>query len=603
MKAMKFPSSPTNPVSTHNKQVQAHKQISIPAAPDAEKPQTQNGSTRPDTHIDVMPKAISQQANVAFRTPAIVSNNLNTLTQSIETSITTITKLSDSDINRLGILLPKEQLNNLTKTNSTNNSISTGVDLLTLKIPNKQEPLNAIAKSGWKVGAKIHLELPIIAPPKLFILEEKRSQHTSTLSTLANANNNHVSPKKLTPKHTSSIDALTHSDDTKFSNVTRKTLIDVGLRKYLPQQIHKSLAGKFIDQLTSSKYPLAQANQNIHSTQLKQATIDVIKSLGQLEKISINPMQTVTPAELKSAIKNSGIFFESHIKSNIKHVTQSILSEFETPTIAKTSTTNALSRLNNNQNIALDTSINNTNHTIESLNEDLKHHDLKAVLLNLVDTITKLQNTSKTQVTHPVLNLTGFDKLLKTLLTPKEPTKKEANIDQQHVLDNIKMLASNVLNRISTNQLLSLSQNQSDHTTQTFVSLDIPIKVGDQCLPLHMQIEERVNEKDSNDENKNTSDEGKNDRNSLTSSWHVILEFSFLEQGDFYSTVHIYGDTLKSTLWAENPNIQQQLNMYLPKLEAQLIAQGIIVDELRTVKNKPVGRTNQIKHHLVDINT
>lgn len=595
---MKFPSSPTNQVSTHNKQVHAHKQTSTPAT---EKSLTQNSSSNPDTHIDVTPKAITQQANISVRTPALVSNNLNTPTQRIETSITTITKLSNFDINRLGILLPKEQLSNLTKTNPANHNISTGMDLLTLKIPNNQEPLNAIAKSGWKVGAKIHLELPVIAPPKLFILEEKRSQSASTLSTLDNTNNNFASNERFTPKHTSLTDALTHKSDTKFTNMTRKSLLDIGLRKYLPQKIDKSLVGKFIDQLTASKHPLTQANQNIHSAQLKQTTIDVIKSLSQLEKTSINPMQTVTPSELKSAIKNSGMFLESQIKSNIKYMTEKIYSELDTPKTEKTPTTNALSQLNN-KSLALDTSTNNKLHAIAPLNEHLKHHDLKAVLLNLVATITMLQNTSNTQTAQPTLNFTSFDKLLKTLLNPKEPTK-EANINQQHVLDNIKTLANNVLNRISTNQLLSLSQNQSDHTTLTFVSLDIPLKVGDQCLPLHMQIEERVNRKESNDDNTSTADESKNDTNPLTSSWHVIIEFSFLEQGDFYSTVDIYRDVLKSTLWAENPSIQQELDMCLPKLKAQLIAQGIIVEELRTVKNKPVGSTNQIKHHLVDIKT
>lgn len=598
MKAMKLPLSPTNQISTHNKQSQLHQQASTPPV---DKPSIQNSSSKPETHTESMPKTLAQSLNTTVRTPT-TPNSPKALTQRIETSITTITKLSDSDMNRLGTFLPKEQLASLTKTNSTNHRTNTGVDLLTLKIPNSQESLNAIAKSGWKIGTKVHIELPIIAPPKLLILEEKRFQSAPTSSTPSNTNKNMVNTEILTSKHNPT-DTLTHKADTQLTRMTRKALVDIGLRKYLPQQIDKSLTGKLIDQLTSSKHPLTQTNQDIHSVQLKQATVDVIKSLSHLEKISINPLQTVTSAELKSAIKNSGMFFESQIKGNIQHVTEKIHSGPEAPASPKVSATSTSPPLKSNgKNAVLNTSMNNKAHEISPLNEHLKHHDVKAILLNLIATITMLQNTSNAQVTQPKLNLTGFDKLLKTLISPGESTK-EINIKQQQVLENIKTLANNVLNRISTNQLLSLSQNQSDHAAQTFVNLDIPLKVGDQCLPLHMQIEERVSEQNSHDGNKSKPGEGKNDKKSLKSSWHVILEFSFLKQGDFYSTVNIYGDVLKSTLWAENPNIQQELDICLPKLETQLTAQGIVVEELRTVKNKPVGSTNQIKHHLVDVKT
>jgi len=587
---MKFPPPPTNQIRTQNSQTQTHKQTPISTV---EKSPIQNHSTTPEPHTEVASKTIKQPTNTIV--PVTVSNKPNALTQHIETSITTITKLSDSDINRLSTLLPKEQLINLTKTNPTNNSANAGADLLTLKISNSQESLTAIAKSGWRVGTKIHVELPTIAPPKLFILEEKSFQNSSALSTPPNTNKNIASTEILASKHVPT-NTLIHKSDTKFTNMTRKALVDIGLRKYLPQQIDKPLTGKLIDQLISSKHPLTQANQNTHSIQIKQATIDVIKSLSQLEKISINPAQTVTPTELKSAIKNSGTFFESQIKNNIKHITEKFYAKAKMPANA------SLPLKNNNESIVLNTPRNSKTHEIAALNEHLKHHDLKAVLLNLIATITTLQNTSNNQVTQPILNLTGFDKLLKTLLTPAG-SAKETSANQQHVLDDIKTLANNVLNRISTNQLLSLSKSQSDHTAQTVVNLDIPIKVGDQCLPLHMQIEERVNERGNNDDNKNNSNGEKDDKKRLKSSWHVILEFSFLENGDFYSDVTIYGDVLKSTLWAENPNIRQELDMRLHKLEAQLVAQGIIVDELRTVKNKPVGSTNQIKHHLVDIKT
>lgn len=589
---MKLPPSSTKQISTHNKQTQTHKPT---PAPLTEPSPSQSISTKPTkTDTGTTSKAIIQALNIATQTLTTSPENTSTQTQRVETSITTITKLSARDINRLTTLLPKEHLTNLTKTNSANNTANLEMSLLTLKISNSQKTLNAIAKSGWQVGTKIHIEHPVVSAPKLFILEEKPLPNSSELFTPTKAYKSTANPP---------ISQLQHKSDAEFTHITRKALVDIGLRKYLPQQIDKSLAGEIINQLILSKRTLTQANQNVHSTQLKQATTDVIKALSQLEKAHVNTVQIMTPTELKSAIKNSGTFLESHIKNNIKHTVETPpLKTDLTINPKELSTNEAILLKNNDGKLALNQLGNKQTHEITSLNKNLKQHDLKAILLNLIATITTLQNTPNTQITQPTLNLTGFDKLLKTLITTGGSTK-EAKTNQQQVLDNIKTLANNLLNRISTNQLLSLSKSQNDQTIQTFTSLDIPLKIGDQCLPLHMQIEERFSERENNDDNKNGSNKEKGEKSPLTSSWHVILEFSFLEKGDFYSAVDIYGDVLKSTLWAENPDIRKALDIHLPKLEAQLIAQGIVVEELRTVKNKPVGNTNQIKHHLVDIKT
>ena len=587
---MKLPPSQANQIRTHNKQTHTHKQT---YAPPTEQPSPQNSPAKPKLDADIKAKTLTQPINTTVRTLAAAPNNIHTQTQRIETSVTAITKLSAFDINRLTTLLPKEQLLNLAQTNSTTSTASLGINLLTLKTSHTQESLSAITKSGWQVGTKIHVELPAIATPKLFILEEKPFQSLSGSPTLSHTHKSMTSA--LSPHYKS---------DAEFTHITRKALVDVGLRKYLPQQIDRSLAGKAINQLISSKHPLAQANQNVHSTQVKQATADVIASLNQLEKTLVASAQTMTPVELKSAIKNSGTFLESHIKNNTAHTAETS-PKHNTTTRSQESTTNtSVHSKNNNEKIDLNQTFSKQALDVTPTKEHLKQHDLKAVLLNLIATITTLPNTANTQTTQPILNLTGFDKLLKALVTPGASTK-EAITHQERALDHIKTLANNVLNRISTNQLLSLSKSQSQNepTTQTIVNLDIPIKVGDQCLPLHMQIEERRSEQDNDNDNKHGSSEEKDDKKSLKSRWHVILEFSFLEQGDFYSDVTIYGDILKSTLWAENPDIRQELDMCLHKLEAQLVAQGIVVEELRTVKNKPIGSTNQIQHHLVDIKT
>lgn len=546
----------------------------------------------------------------------------------IETSIAKIRNLSTDDINRLSQLLPKEVLNNLLKTHaSTHMSDSTtqpsspakqyantDLDILTLKIKDTHEALSAITKTGLQTGTKVHIELPILSAPKLiFLIAKDSTTKASTISPTINTYETYTISKQ----------------DIAFTEITRKALVDIGLRKYLPQQIEKHTAIKILNQLIAAKQPLINTindtkNKNI---KLQLATSEVIKALGNLEKTGIDTKNGITPIHVKTAIFNTGVFFEKKMSIDIKNSLEKIslipshssnkeqiTSEQKTihSAIPPNKTSSIANTLPNSLlikkplNDLLQNTSTSSNQTIKNEHNNqidlLKQQDIKAILLNVITIINNLQNTANTSITQPAINLTGFDKLLKTLLSPSS-SKNEYQDTQKKVLENIKILANTVLTRISTNQLRSLNQGQTESTGNHSVSMDIPIKIGEQFVPLHMQIEERIKDKIYNEEHSHS--DKKNDKKNRTNSsrWHVLLEFSFLEKGEFFSEIEVTGDVLKSTIWAENKAIRQELEKQLPRLHAQLTAQGIEIDELRSLANKPKGKTNEIRHHLVDIKT
>lgn len=504
----------------------------------------------------------SINTNVTVKTQTQLSNFTKT-SSVFETTVAQVTPLKSMDIQRLEHLLSKEQMATLTPSKENLQTQPTKLYLIHLKPSTENKLILAISPKQLPLGDRIQLSLPTLSRPKLFLL-----------SSITGNNENFSSQVNTNPKHL----------HTYAATGTPKAVLDSALRHYMPTQLNSKESFSLIKKVVSVVQHQPSSSRSI-------TTLKILNAIQNLEKAPLIIDKTLTDSSVRSAISNSGVFLETKIKAAINKSLNQM--DIKSPLLGTRLGAPTLHAKSHHSDIQ------------KSLNNELERirtTDIKAIILHLIALIKTIPTTQETQVKEHSIPLSALDALLKNLLAnskSKNLGKSDENNLQKKVLESLTSMTQMIQSRITVSQLKTLSRSLIEGQSNFSHTLEIPAKIADYTFPLHLHIEER---KYTHQKDKKSKQE-KSTTNTQSSNWRVYLEFSFNKLGKFASQIDVSKNTLKSTLWAENPGIREKIEKELPQLASALTTSGIDIQELRCVTQAPTGNPNKIHHNLVDIKT
>lgn len=363
-----------------------------------------------------------------------------------------------------------------------------------------------------------------------------------------------------------------------------KHVIADTLRQLLP---HKDKPTVLYTALTQWQTIPQTVQQKMVSPSLEQALHSVA------EKIR-SPLQLSQPKELEQIVKNSGIFFENKLNSNLTSPNQTI-----TPSSTKQSATfsNNVSQdlkgslLNLVSKLTQEINGNNkpltTEQTVKLL-QQLSHY------IPTVGTSTSIYSPST--LTNNSLPI-DIGLLLNQLINKpiKELSDKEIRMQllvllQQHSLHG--------LAKIQLQQLTSLNheieRKDSVHTNSSW-QFDIPVKHHNEITELHLRID-----RDWNDEKYSTND---NRTNTKVKQWSVTLRFDLPTLGEFCAQLAIVDNSVSATLWATQETTIIKVRNQVDDLRKRLESEGIQVKQLQCIKGMPPEKPLSLSYSLIDVST
>jgi hypothetical protein len=385
---------------------------------------------------------------------------------------------------------------------------------------------------------------------------------------------------------------LTNSQSSAQDNTRLQTqaLLATALRNLLPQkdqpqQLYSALPA--IQQL-----PLT-SRQELLSNSLQQALKTVADQLR-------SPLQLSNPKLLQMIVKNSGVFFEHKLATNLAD-------------------NNSAGNNSTGSNIKPGTTPINPG---VILTNRLTTQDLKGALLQLLNRINQeLSNAAKTPDV-PRVNLPGSSTTLNASLAAL--TQPGTLLPQQHLPGLMQLLhqipqrsAPELSNKVLRTQLLMLlqqhtlgslakvqlqqlhtlnhQQNQADtaQPTQSWL-LEIPVKQGHDVQTMEIRLQQEWVE----DEKESSENTDKKIR-----QWSVTLSFKLPDAGGFYAQLTVVNDTVSAKLWAEQEGTLNEAKLKLNNLREQLEAQGVVVKQLQCVQGTPPATTISLQYSLVDVTT
>lgn len=125
------------------------------------------------------------------------------------------------------------------------------------------------------------------------------------------------------------------------------------------------------------------------------------------------------------------------------------------------------------------------------------------------------------------------------------------------------------------------------------LSLEIPLRMGQETLPLFMYMEQDWYQKQ----------EEKRRSAGKVRQWQVSLSFDLPELGPFYAQVTVRGEQVGARLWAERETSSQKIQNHLSRLQERLTRDGVEVTRLEVHTGAPPRRRTQIHYTLVDVTT
>ncbi|MCQ3031736.1 flagellar hook-length control protein FliK [Pseudomonas syringae] len=162
-------------------------------------------------------------------------------------------------------------------------------------------------------------------------------------------------------------------------------------------------------------------------------------------------------------------------------------------------------------------------------------------------------------------------------------------------------LAAAAVSRVQSHQLGSLEQTRTnaDGTQVTAWQLEIPIRNGQDIVPMQVKIQrEDMPEKDSNQEKDDS--EPKDVREKL---WKIDLAFDLTPLGALQVQAQLLRGKLSSQLWAERADSAALISKELGYLRERLIASGLEVGELACSQGVPhQGPRTTLQQRWIDEN-
>ncbi len=270
------------------------------------------------------------------------------------------------------------------------------------------------------------------------------------------------------------------------------------------------------------------------------------------------PTQTNLKNEsgLKSAIKNSGIFLESKLLSEV---------------------TNKNNATNQSQTLAQSNSPN----TVK---------DLKMNLLQLSELITKYkQDTQKPvpQLIKPAQVISLFEGAKIPNTTTKPEVKNTAtliNIDSKADIETISKQLESSIARIEANQTKAVVTHENQLPAW---SIELPVKDKQDIDLLKLDIQHDKESKSENDKEQ---------------IWTVNLNINFQDKGAVSARLSILDKEVSATLWSEDQTLNDLIDNNLPLLSKRIEKCGLSMGKIVCLTGSPISQDeNMIANNLINI--
>ncbi len=176
------------------------------------------------------------------------------------------------------------------------------------------------------------------------------------------------------------------------------------------------------------------------------------------------------------------------------------------------------------------------------------------------------------------------------------PSRLLQSQDGEGDLEHLLRLAAAAISRLQSHQLASLEQTgtTADGNLQTTWQLEIPLRSGQDFLPLQVKLQrEETPEQQADPERER--------RDPLEMLWRVELSFDLHPLGPLQVQAQISQGALSSQLWAELPSTAQLIEGQLGNLRERLLARGLNVTELHCHHGTPPqGPRTRLEQRWVD---
>jgi len=221
--------------------------------------------------------------------------------------------------------------------------------------------------------------------------------------------------------------------------------------------------------------------------------------------------------------------------------------------------------------------------------------DWKALLLKVLhQTASDLSNLGSRPLARPE-PLSDLSQLL-SQAAQQARTDGQQKALQIQLLQNLHQATLHSLARVQLAQLQGLgapqAQTEGAPASQP-LSLEIPLRMGQETLPLFMHIEQDWYQKQ----------EEKRRSAGKVRQWQVSLSFDLPGLGPFHAQVTVRGDQVGARLWAERETSSQKIQSHLSRLQERLTREGVEVTRLEVHTGAPPRRRTQIHYTLVDVTT
>ena len=372
------------------------------------------------------------------------------------------------------------------------------------------------------------------------------------------------------------------------TNTPREQALSAGLRQYLPYNRPLTQALSQIQDVSK----LLNDNRLSLQLQLPAALTKLINSLDNQINTS---SATLSARSLQTAIAGSGVFLESHLaklastntalpQTDLKATLLGMIKESSTLLAAAGQLAGITPTPDGASNRALGSAASN----IQNLQTALAS---AASQLRSIDSLRTLARQ--------------LPSLAATLPLGAGQLSFEQKQLRSLILHNIRSSAAQAIARLSVLQVSELSSRSSRTTDggplQSF-SLELPLRMQEQLLPISLQFQQHWAREDESEKGR-ADEERKNDKK-RKKYWRVFMEFDLGDGGQVASEIEYKEPKLSTHLWVSDSTLKSRAGERLGELRQQFEQRGIELDNLVLENGPPPQQETKLtQQSLIDIRT
>lgn len=347
----------------------------------------------------------------------------------------------------------------------------------------------------------------------------------------------------------------------KHSAMAVRTELTEHLRQALPKQTT-------ISELIQKLQGLQKLPQELQNTLLTNNTQNTLQKITGMTLVK----NEISLQNLKQAIENSGLFTENKLlhQKPINGDLRTLLSELQ-------------------KNLHSDKSVSSLPRTETSLSQ------LLSIVGHVVNPIvnTNPQTSINSQELLSLLQLFGIK-------LPDGKSKNDHTVKDQ-LSQRIQQLIQNTYHKIHINQLRAVTTaetNNPDSLAGRVITTEVPLRWGEQILPLHLSVEQITDEEKN--AHANQQEENRAEDTQKSKRWQINLSFELPHNEHLHTRLVLIENSVSATLWAESDTLFKKTQQYLNKFSTLLSDVGVNVEEVICLRGKCPMENLSIDYHLID---